>query len=236
MATLHLITIQPVQDCLNLGQHLQPRCLEDRFLPQHTRNEGTAEAHSLQHIISNLPAVLRLPGCSHLLIKEIRHHTSKKKSRGQQTVQLPENLSLRSPFKLQQLSLSLLDTPRHKKKRIFKTAKLQKILSTICSSTRWLVSRDTVFGTSTNFSPFHGTSTSEMHSSTHSFRNWRVHDLIANSLLDCVSRDTVCGTSTNCTIICGTSSTTFAAGELTICSTVRIFAFSIDLPHACVET
>ena len=71
-----------MQDCLNLGQHLQPRCLEDRFLPQHTRNEGTAEAHSLQHIISNLPAVLRQPGCSHLLTKEIHHHTSKKNPAG----------------------------------------------------------------------------------------------------------------------------------------------------------
>ena len=41
----------------NLVQHLQPRCLEDRFLPQLTRKNGTAKARSLKHIISHFPAV-----------------------------------------------------------------------------------------------------------------------------------------------------------------------------------
>ena len=43
-------------------QHLQPRCLEDRFLPQQTRKKkGTAKAKSLQRSISHLPVVLKLP-------------------------------------------------------------------------------------------------------------------------------------------------------------------------------
>ena len=65
-----LITTLPVLDCLNLVQHLLPMCLEDRFLPWQTR-KGTAEAQSLQHIISHLPAVLTQPGVQHLLAQEI---------------------------------------------------------------------------------------------------------------------------------------------------------------------
>ena len=45
-----LVTTLQVLECLNMVQHLQPKCLEDRFLPQQTRKKGTAEAHSLQHI------------------------------------------------------------------------------------------------------------------------------------------------------------------------------------------
>ena len=42
-----VITTLPVPDCLNLVQHLQPRCLEDSFLTQQTRKKGTAKAQSL---------------------------------------------------------------------------------------------------------------------------------------------------------------------------------------------
>ena len=66
-----LVTTLPVPDCLNLVHHLQPRRLEDRFLPQQPRKKGHSPAQSLQHIISHLPAVLRLPGSVHLLAKEI---------------------------------------------------------------------------------------------------------------------------------------------------------------------
>ena len=57
-----LITTQPVPDCLNSVQHLQPLCLEDRFLRQQTKREGSYGARSLQHILSHPLAVLRLPG------------------------------------------------------------------------------------------------------------------------------------------------------------------------------
>ena len=65
-------------------QYLQLRCPEDTFLPQQTRKKGTAEAQSLQHIISDLATtcafssrsafwrVLRLPGSRHLLAQEVR--------------------------------------------------------------------------------------------------------------------------------------------------------------------
>ena len=43
----------------------QPKCLEDRFLPQQTKTQGTAKAQTLQHIVSHLPALLRLPGSVH---------------------------------------------------------------------------------------------------------------------------------------------------------------------------
>ena len=66
-----LVTTLPVPDCLNLVHHLQPRRLEDRFLPQQPRKKGHSPAQSLQHIISHLPAVLRLPGSVHLQAKEI---------------------------------------------------------------------------------------------------------------------------------------------------------------------
>ena len=59
-----LITTPPLLDCLNSVQHLHPRCLEDRFLRKQTK------AQSLQHIISHLLAVLRLPGSVHLLTKK----------------------------------------------------------------------------------------------------------------------------------------------------------------------
>ena len=57
-----LITTLPVLDCLISVQHLQSRCLEDRFPPS---------AKSLQHIISHLHAVLRPPCILHLLTQEI---------------------------------------------------------------------------------------------------------------------------------------------------------------------
>ena len=66
-----------VLDCLNLAhlesvQHLQPKCLEDRFLPLQTRKKGTGKAPSLQHNISDLQL---LPLCInlrlHLLIQHI---------------------------------------------------------------------------------------------------------------------------------------------------------------------
>ena len=43
----------PVLDWLNLVQHLQPKCLEDRFLPPQTRRKGPVIAQSLQHISSH---------------------------------------------------------------------------------------------------------------------------------------------------------------------------------------
>ena len=65
-----LITTLPVLDCLNFVQHLQPRCLEDRFDPSITKRKGTAQP--LQHLIfSHLPAVLRLPCTWSLLAQEI---------------------------------------------------------------------------------------------------------------------------------------------------------------------
>ena len=35
-----LITTLPVLDCLNSVQHLQPKCLAERFFPQRTRKKG----------------------------------------------------------------------------------------------------------------------------------------------------------------------------------------------------
>ena len=64
------------QYCLNLVQHLQPRCLEDRCLPQQTKKKkSTATAQSLHHIISHFPVVLSLPGMRHSLAQEIHEHT-----------------------------------------------------------------------------------------------------------------------------------------------------------------
>ena len=42
-----LITTLPVLNCLNSAQDLQPKCLEDRFLPQQTIKKSTAKAQSL---------------------------------------------------------------------------------------------------------------------------------------------------------------------------------------------
>ena len=44
VVNIAFIVTLPVLDCLNLVQHLQPRCLEDRFLPQQTKTKGTATA------------------------------------------------------------------------------------------------------------------------------------------------------------------------------------------------
>ena len=77
MATLHLITTQPVSRMSGLGATPAAEVSRGQ-IPQHTGNGGTVEAHPPQHIISHLPAVLRLPGCSHLVTKEIHHHTAKK--------------------------------------------------------------------------------------------------------------------------------------------------------------
>ena len=52
-------------DCLNLVQHLQLRCLEDRFLPQKKGKKGTAKAQSLQHLIFHLPAFQTAPDGVH---------------------------------------------------------------------------------------------------------------------------------------------------------------------------
>ena len=35
-----LITTLPLLVCVNLVEHLQPRCLEDRFLPQPNKEKG----------------------------------------------------------------------------------------------------------------------------------------------------------------------------------------------------
>ena len=67
-----LVTTLPVLDCLNSAQHLQPRCLDDRLLPQRSRKKSTAKAQSFQHIIAILPAVLRLLNSVHILAKEIQ--------------------------------------------------------------------------------------------------------------------------------------------------------------------
>ena len=52
-------------DCLNLVQHLQLRCLEDRFLRQKKGKKGTAKAQSLQHLIFHLLAVQTAPDGVH---------------------------------------------------------------------------------------------------------------------------------------------------------------------------
>ena len=57
-----LITTLPVLDCLISVQHLQPRCLEDRFLPQQSHFSTS---------FSHLQAVLRPPCILHLLAQEI---------------------------------------------------------------------------------------------------------------------------------------------------------------------
>ena len=47
-----LITTLPVLDCLNSVQHLQRKCLEERFLRLQTRKKGAAKVQLHQHIIS----------------------------------------------------------------------------------------------------------------------------------------------------------------------------------------
>ena len=74
-----MVTTLTVPDCLNLVQHLHPRCLEDRFVLQQTRKKGTAIALSLQRICSHLPA-LRLPRCAHLLAMEIHRQMTAQSS------------------------------------------------------------------------------------------------------------------------------------------------------------
>ena len=81
-------TTMAVLDCLNLVQHLQLRCLEDRFLPQQ-RKKGK----SLQHMISLLPAVLRKPGCPHLLRQKRRCSKQPLPKRGTSTSKLSPSLS-----------------------------------------------------------------------------------------------------------------------------------------------
>ena len=44
------MTALPVLDCLNLVQHMQPSCMEGRFLPQQNK-KNTAKAQSFQHIV-----------------------------------------------------------------------------------------------------------------------------------------------------------------------------------------
>ena len=95
-------TTLAVLDCLNLVQHLQLRCLEDRFLPQQ-RKKGK----SLQHMISLLPAVLRLPGCSHLTVEEI-HHQMHGKRRTSRFSLLKTTSSKKRHKHIQALSLSLV--------------------------------------------------------------------------------------------------------------------------------
>ena len=62
-----LITTLPMLDCLNLVQHLQPRRLEDMFLPLQTRKKSTAKSSVTS---AHLPALLRLPCSVHLLAKD----------------------------------------------------------------------------------------------------------------------------------------------------------------------
>ena len=50
------ITTLPVPVCPNSVQHLQPTCLENRFLPQQSKEKSTAKAQSLQRIIHHLAA------------------------------------------------------------------------------------------------------------------------------------------------------------------------------------
>ena len=49
-ANIALVATPPKLDCLTWCNTCSPSVLEDRFLPQQTRNKCTAEAQSLQHI------------------------------------------------------------------------------------------------------------------------------------------------------------------------------------------
>ena len=56
-----LIATPPVPDCLNLVQHLQPRCLEDRFLPKQTRKKGALL--NLVHFSNSFPTSRQSSDC-----------------------------------------------------------------------------------------------------------------------------------------------------------------------------
>ena len=57
---IELITTLPVLDCPHSVQHLQPRCLEDKFLLQQTRKKKHCQGQSLQDIVSHRSASARL--------------------------------------------------------------------------------------------------------------------------------------------------------------------------------
>ena len=57
--TIALITAPPAPDSLNLVQHLQPRCLEDRFLPQQTRKSQSSVTAAPHEAPSGSPQTSR---------------------------------------------------------------------------------------------------------------------------------------------------------------------------------